>query len=103
MRTIISMILLLSILMVTQACNTETETSKKISNAAMERLNTMDKAKEIAQRTELVGLRQSISTFYATEGRYPKDLSELEKFASVTIDKGIYKYDPGNGTITVMQ
>jgi general secretion pathway protein G len=34
-------------------------------------------ARKAALQTELGGLRQSISFFYATKGRYPKSLNEL--------------------------
>jgi hypothetical protein len=94
---------LLCVVLVTQSCNKASEVSEKVSDVAQQRLDALDKAKNISQKTDVAHLRHAVNNFYASEGRYPKDLSELEQFASVSIDKGIYKYDPNTGSISVMQ
>ncbi|MBF0456970.1 MAG: hypothetical protein HQK99_03645 [Nitrospirae bacterium] len=103
MRIVINMIVLLCFVLVMQSCKQSAEVSEKVSNVAQQKLDTMDKAKVLAHKTDIENLRQAVNNFYGAEGRYPKDLSELEQFASVVIDKGIYKYDPKTGALALMQ
>ncbi|MBF0516928.1 MAG: hypothetical protein HQK97_07385 [Nitrospirae bacterium] len=103
MRIIITAIVLLCLALVTQSCKKANEVSEKVSDVAQQRLDAMDKAKALSQKTDIENLRHAVQNFYSAEGRYPNDLAELEQFASVTIDKGIYKYDPKTGSLALMQ
>ncbi|MCG6551373.1 MAG: hypothetical protein L7F77_03525 [Candidatus Magnetominusculus sp. LBB02] len=103
MRIIISMAAILCLVVATQACKKAEDVSTKMSDTAEQKLQAKDKANAMAQKADIEGLRRSISGFKAAEGRYPKDLAELETFAGVTIDKGIYKYDAAKGTIETVQ
>ncbi|MBF0404905.1 MAG: hypothetical protein HQL00_13190 [Nitrospirae bacterium] len=96
-------VLMLSIVLLMQSCKETSQVSEKISDTAQQKLDAMDKAKGLAQKNDIENLRHAVNNFYTAEGRYPNDLAELEQFASVTIDKGIYKYDPKTGSLAMKQ
>ncbi|MBF0466876.1 MAG: type II secretion system protein GspG [Nitrospirae bacterium] len=60
----------------------------------------IDKSKVFAEKTDIEALRRSITTFYASEGRYPKDMEELEGYTGVPMDKSTYDYDPSTGKLS---
>ncbi|WP_420266173.1 hypothetical protein [Candidatus Magnetominusculus dajiuhuensis] len=103
MRVIVNVVVLLCFVLAMQSCKKASEVSEKITDTSMKKVETMDKAKALSQKTDIANLRQAVNSFQAAEGRYPKDLAELEQFAGVTIDKGIYKYDPNTGSLAQMQ
>ncbi len=52
-----------------------------------------------AKQMDAKSLQDAIRSFQALNGRYPKDLGELEQFAGARIDGNEYEYDPSAGTI----
>ena len=48
-----------------------------LSIAAPRYYEHVDRAREVALRHDLAGLREAIDKFYADHARYPKDLNEL--------------------------
>ena len=57
-------------------------------------------AQKAGSRASVKNLQDSISGFQAANGRYPKDLKELEAFTGETLDSAKYEYDPSTGIIT---
>ncbi|MEO5356551.1 MAG: hypothetical protein H7844_04550 [Nitrospirae bacterium YQR-1] len=105
MKNIVRLMLLLLSVFLILSCS-EQDADKKshadqIQELAKSRKDALDKSKELAQKTEVENLRKALSSFNSTEGRYPKDLAELEQFAGVTIDKGVYLYDPKTGALSL--
>jgi hypothetical protein len=103
MKNLVKLILLISGVFLIFSCSDSKEQghADKIQEIAKSRKDVLDKSKVVSQKTEVENLRKALSTFSATEGRYPKDLAELEQFASVTIDKGIYNYDSKTGALSL--
>ncbi len=52
-----------------------------------------------AKQMDVKSLQDAIRSFQAMNGRYPKDLGELENFAGARLDAGKYDYDPSTGII----
>jgi hypothetical protein len=72
-------------------------------SAPADYLGALNKAQKSAQKTSgLVGVDQAIKTFFAEEGRFPKDLDEL-KSKGVAIPEppaGMkWDYDPKSGIV----
>jgi hypothetical protein len=57
-------------------------------------------ARNLDSKVNLLEVRKSIQEFYAANGRYPADLSELSGFNGITLKSDKYEYDPANGTLT---
>lgn len=71
-------------------------------------LGALNKAQKSAQKTlGSVGLDQALKTFYADEGRFPKDLGELVSKGTISQipppPRGMkYHYDPQAGTVKIV-
>lgn len=62
-------------------------------------IRTYKNTQQFGDRTSLQNLQESIKAFYAANGRYPRDLKELEGFTGIALDSNKYEYDPLKGTI----
>lgn len=63
-------------------------------------IKTYKKTQQFGDKTSLQNLQESMKAFRAANGRYPKDLKELEGFTGIALDSNKYEYDPSKGTIT---
>lgn len=57
---------------------------------------------------DLAGIKQAVTMFQATEGRYPKDLNELVSSGTMrqlpTAPRGMQiQYDPATGTVKIVK
>lgn len=82
------------------------ESSGNPLNAPAEYVGALGKAQKSAQKTAgLSGMDQALKSFFAEEGRYPKDLDELKQHG-VTIPAAPtgmkWDYDPNSGAIKVV-
>ena len=65
--------------------------------------NTITQSRKSAQnldrKVNILEVQKSIQEFYASNGRYPIDLSELSGFNGVTLKVDTFDYDPATGTL----
>jgi len=52
-----------------------------------------------ARQIDVKNLQDAIRSFHVMNGRYPRDLAEVEHFAGTPLDSSKYDYDPSAGTI----
>ena len=62
-------------------------------------IKTYKNTQKFGDKTSLQNVQEAIKTFYGANGRYPRDLGELEGFTGVTLDSSKYEYDPSTGKI----
>lgn len=60
-------------------------------------------ARNLDSKVNILEVRKSIQEFYAANGRYPADLTELSGFNGITLKGDKYEYDPANGTLSEKQ
>jgi hypothetical protein len=76
-------------------------------NPAQQYGNTMvqslKSAKSVESKVNVEEIRKSIQEFYAANGRYPADLSELTAFNGMTLKSDKYDYNSAAGTLTEKQ
>ncbi|QWR78279.1 hypothetical protein [Candidatus Magnetomonas plexicatena] len=105
MKKILKSLLLLSVVfLLLSACekqDKEPGVADKVQEMAKSRKDALDNSKVVAQKTELANLKAAINAYNAAEGRFPKDLTELEQFSGSAIDKGVYNYDPQSGALSL--
>ncbi|MBF0463596.1 MAG: hypothetical protein HQK88_04465 [Nitrospirae bacterium] len=106
MRKTFKLLLLFSfVVLLLSACEKQDDKKEgmtdKVQEMAKSRKDALDKSKVVAQKTELENLRAAINAFNASEGRFPKDLAELEQFSGSALDKGVYNYDPKTGALSL--
>ncbi len=57
-------------------------------------------AQKLDANVNMLQIQKSIQEFYAANGRYPADLSELKTTSGLELKSGNYVYNPENGTLT---
>lgn len=76
-------------------------------NPAQQYGNTMVQSYKSAQKLDntvnVQQVRKSIQDFYAANGRYPADLSELSSFNGISLKDDNYGYNPATGDLTEKQ
>ena len=76
-------------------------------NAVHQYGNTMVQSYKSAQKLDntvnVQQVRKSIQDFYAANGRYPADLSELSSFNGISLKNDNYGYNPATGDLTEKQ
>ena len=58
-------------------------------------------AKIEGQQATLKGVKNAIQIYYASNGKYPENLTEIQKLMDSPIDQGMYDYNPQNGVVTL--
>lgn len=58
-------------------------------------------AKIEGQQATLKGVKNAIQIYYASNGKYPENLTEIQKLMDSPIDQGMYDYNPQNGAVTL--
>jgi hypothetical protein len=76
-------------------------------NPAQQYGNTMmqsyKSAKKLDAKVIIAQVQKSIQEFYAANGRYPSDLSEVSAFNGIELKSNNYDYNPMTGTLTEKQ
>jgi len=54
---------------------------------------------QFGKQMDVKNLQDAIRSFHVMNGRYPRDLGELEHFTGTPLDSSKYDYDPSAGTI----
>jgi hypothetical protein len=60
-------------------------------------------AQKLDSKVNILEVRKSIQEFFAANGRYPADLSELSAFNGITLKSDKYEYDLETGTLSEKQ
>lgn len=63
-------------------------------------IDAYQKSKVLRDTASLSSVKAAIQTFYAEEGRYPADLSEIKDLLGDEYDLSVYSYDPINGSVS---
>lgn len=58
-------------------------------------------AKIEGQQATLKGIKNAIQIYYASNGKYPENINEIQKLMDSPIDPDIYQYNPENGMVTL--
>lgn len=66
-------------------------------------VQSLKSAKSVENKVNVEEVRKSIQEFYAANGRYPADLTELSTFNGITLKSDKYDYNPATGTLTEKQ
>jgi len=56
-------------------------------------------AQQTAETASLASIQEGIRLYFASNGRYPGSLSELEDLMGAPIDADRYEYNPQTGTV----
>jgi hypothetical protein len=82
------------------SCSDEKNPAQQYGNTLVQSLKS---AKSVENKANVEEVRKSIQEFYAANGRYPADLSELTAFNGMTLKSDKYDYNPAAGTLTEKQ
>ncbi|KJU86499.1 hypothetical protein MBAV_001306 [Candidatus Magnetobacterium bavaricum] len=83
------------------SCDKVEKTKEDISNLTDKKLEKIETSRVATEKNDIETLKRGIAAFSATNGRFPKDLAELQEFTAIDFDKGIYNYNPQTGAITL--
>ena len=78
------------------ACDDHKNPAKRYGDTAVD---TYQNVKKFGAEVSLQRLQESIKAFNAVNGRYPKDIEELENFSGIKLGNDRYQYDPSTGVI----
>jgi hypothetical protein len=53
------------------------------------------------QQATLKGIKNAIQIYYASNGKYPENIYEIQKLMDSPIDPDMYQYNPQNGMVTL--
>lgn len=82
------------------SCSDEKNPAQQYGNTMVQSLKS---AKSVENKVNVEGVRKLIQEFYAANGRYPVDLSELTAFNGITLKNDKYDYNSVTGTLTEKQ
>ncbi|KJU85440.1 hypothetical protein MBAV_002367 [Candidatus Magnetobacterium bavaricum] len=83
------------------SCDKVEKTKEDISNITDKKLDNIEKSRVATDKNDIETLKRGIAAFSATNGRFPKDLAELQEFTAIDFDQGIYNYNPQTGAIAL--
>ncbi|MBF0318078.1 MAG: hypothetical protein HQL04_07865 [Nitrospirae bacterium] len=83
------------------SCDYASDTKEDISKITDKKVANIERARVATEKSDIEALKKGITAFNASNGRYPKDLAELQEFTAIDFDKGIYHYNPQTGTIAL--
>ncbi|MBF0609440.1 MAG: hypothetical protein SFH39_06795 [Candidatus Magnetobacterium sp. LHC-1] len=83
------------------SCDYASETKEDLSKITDKKVDKIEKSRVATEKSDIETLKRGITGFNAANGRYPKDLDELQEFTAINFDKGIYSYNPQTGAITM--
>ena len=87
---------LMSLAMSMPAC----ESKNTLEQSGNTLIKSYKNTQQFGDKTSLQNLQESTKAFSAAQGRFPRDLGELEEFTGVKLDSSKYEYDPLTGNIT---
>ena len=93
---IISLLLLISPL----SCTEKSDPLDRYGETVVDKL---ESTRELGNQVSVARIQDSIRSFHAVNGRYPEDIEEIERFTGLTLDPGIYVYDPSTGLIALKE
>ncbi|HET6364647.1 MAG: hypothetical protein ACM30F_03160 [Nitrospirota bacterium] len=92
--------MLLCLVLVLAACTDEKNPAKQYGNTMVQ---TYKNVQKFEKKVDLQQAQKSLQEFYAANGRYPADLSELSHFSGLALDSGQYDYNETTGSLTPKQ
>ena len=92
--------LLFCLVILLSACSDEKNPVQQYGNTMTQSYKS---AQKLDSKVNILEIRKSIQEFFAANGRYPADLSELAGFNGVTLRGDKFEYDPANGTLAEKQ
>ena len=82
------------------SCSDEKNPVQQYGNTMTQSLKS---ARTLDSKVNVQQVGKSIQEFYAANGRYPADLSELSGFNGLVLKDEDYDYDPTNGSLVDKQ
>lgn len=92
--------LMFGLILVLPSCSDEKNPVQQYGNTMTQSYKS---ARNLDSKVNILEVRKSIQEFYAANGRYPADLTELSGFNGITLKGDKYEYDPANGTLSEKQ
>ena len=93
---IVGVPLLLGLFFILPSCSEERNPVQQYGNTMTQ---SYKNAQKLDSKVNVLEVKKSIQEFYAANGRYPADLSELSDFNGITLKGEKFDYDPSNGTL----
>lgn len=60
-----------------------------------------DRSKVVRDEASIVSIRTAVQAYYAANGKYPDNLSDVEDLIGSPVDFSKYDYNPQNGSVTL--
>jgi hypothetical protein len=92
--------MLLGFVLILAACTDEKNPAQQYGNAMVQ---TYKNVQKFEKKVDLQQAQKSVQEFYAANGRYPSDLSELSHFSGLALDSEQYDYNATTGSLTPKQ
>ncbi|HUI45757.1 MAG TPA: hypothetical protein VL122_07240 [Nitrospirota bacterium] len=96
----VGLFFLLSPLLVFASCTDDKNPAQQYGNTMVQSYKT---AQKLDAKVNILQVQKSIQEFYAANGRYPTDLSELATVSGLALKGDNYIYNPEHGTLTEKQ
>jgi hypothetical protein len=87
----------LSLCFVLFACSDDKNPVQQYGTTMVQSLKT---TKNVEKKVNVLEMQKSIQEYYAANGRYPADLSEVAAFNGMVLESDKYAYDPATGTLS---
>lgn len=92
--------ILVTTLVALVSCTDDKNPAQQYGNTMVQSLKS---AKKLDSSVNAQQVQKSIQEFYAANGRYPADLSELTAFNGMTLKSDKYDYNSATGMLTEKQ
>jgi hypothetical protein len=93
------------VLIAVAACLLPAGCDQKPKNPVAEHGNAMidayQRSKTVKDTASLSSIRTAVQAFYAANGRYPQDLSEIKDSLGAEYDLSVYSYNPEDGSVSL--
>ena len=102
-RTLLLFLIPLSVLI--SGCEEKTNpVAEKINPIAQygdDLISVHEGSKIEGRQATLKGIKSAIQIYYASNGKYPENIYEIQKLMDSPIDPDMYQYNPENGMVTL--
>lgn len=101
-RTLLFFLVLLPALI--SGCEEKTNpfaTKNPVAQYGDDLISVHEGAKIEGQQAILKGIKNAIQIYYASNGKYPESIHEIQKLMDSPIDPDMYQYNPQNGMVTL--
>jgi hypothetical protein len=94
-------IILLSFILFSMLAGGCEEKSNPVAQYGDALISVHEGSKIEAQQATLQGIKNAVQVYYASNGRYPENLDEIQKLMDSPIDVSMYDYNPQNGSVAL--